>query len=221
MLKLFFALLAMSFEVFASTNGCPNEWVQSADKTTCVQTIINNTTVNSTNDTSRPICITGYTYNSSFNQCQKTTPYNSQTANKTYTFISGLSFGKDPYENDMCLNVSGIQYSVPANAIASNGNCSCNSDYVYNGLTDGSAGCNYVPREVVINIDGNSEVVCPPGKKIVSNSLQCFEGGCSIMFNDGENTTLSYDFYNNSYAYGISDCILSPYVAIYGNITCK
>jgi hypothetical protein len=142
MLKLFFTLLAMSFEVFASTNGCPNGWVQSADKTTCVQTIINNTTANSTNDTSRPICINGYFYNSSLNQCQKTTPYNSQTANKTYTFISNLYYGADPHENDMCLNVSGIQYAVPANAYASGGNCYCNSGYVYNGLTDGSAGCN-------------------------------------------------------------------------------
>jgi hypothetical protein len=134
-------LFFLSLSSFAATNGCPSGWVQSADNTTCVQTIINNTIVNSTNDTSRPICITGYTYNSSVNKCQKTTPYNSQTTNKTYTFVNNLSFGKDPYENDMCLNISGIQYAVPANATASSGNCSCDSGYVYNGLTDSNAAC--------------------------------------------------------------------------------
>jgi hypothetical protein len=119
-----------------------------------VQTIINNTTANSSNDTSRPICINGYYFNSSINQCQKTTPYNSQTANKTYTFISGLSFGNDPHENDMCLNVSGIQYAVPANAYTSDGNCYCNSGYVYNGLTDGSAGCNIVSPASLAGVVG-------------------------------------------------------------------
>jgi hypothetical protein len=71
----------------------------------------------------------------------------------------------------MCLNVSGIQYAVPANATASSGNCSCNSGYAYNGLTDGSAGCNYVPQDVTVSVSCDQYRVgieCPSDKKIIN-----------------------------------------------------
>jgi hypothetical protein len=136
-LMMFMSLVTLSSQ--ASTNGCPSGWVQSADKTTCVQTIIKNTTANNTDDTTRPICINGYYYNSSINQCQKTASYNTQAANKIYTYLGGLSFGSDPHEQDMCLNYPGNQTSCPLGNSCDGGSCSC----LYNRMAtnDGTYRC--------------------------------------------------------------------------------
>ncbi|MBX0312058.1 MAG: hypothetical protein JHC31_09830, partial [Sulfurihydrogenibium sp.] len=177
---------------------------------------------NQSSNTTKPVCILGFTYSSTSMKCEKNTNAYQSTANKAYAYTSALKFGPDPQEEDKCLNFAGIQTFQPANSYQSGGgNCACVSGFQYNYLSGDSASCNYVPQEVVVNISGGTQAVCPPGKRIVSQSLQCFEGGCSIMFNNGPNTSLSYSFYNNSYAYGISDCVMYPNVAIYGSITCK
>jgi hypothetical protein len=216
------SLLMASFNAQSAVTACPSGWTKSADGLTCVFEEKKIETSKQSSNNAKPVCISGFSYSSTTAKCEQNTIASQFTANKAYAYMGGLKFGSDPQEEDKCLNFTGTQTVQPANSYQSGGgNCACNSGFQYNVLSGDSASCNYFPQEVVINVNGNTQVVCPPGKKIISHSLQCFEGGCSVMFNNGTNTSLSYSFNNNSYAYGISDCIISPYVTIYGNITCK
>jgi hypothetical protein len=160
------SLLAASFNAQSAVTACPSGWTKSADGLTCVLETKTTQTPNQSSNTAKPICIPGYAYSFTSMKCEQNTIASQFTTNKAFAYISGLRFGPNPQEEDICLNFAGTQTFQPANSYQSGGgNCDCNSDFQYNGLSDNNASCDYVPQVIDVND------TCPPGKYI--DSIDC------------------------------------------------
>ncbi len=77
----------------AAVSGCPSGWVKSGDGKDCVLTEKADTPAIGTSDTSRPICINGFTYESATNKCSKTVNANTTVVDKQYAYQNSLVFG--------------------------------------------------------------------------------------------------------------------------------
>jgi hypothetical protein len=154
------SLLAASFNAQSAVTTCPSGWTKSADWLTCVLETKTTQTPNQASNTAKPVCISGYAYSSASMKCEQNTIASQFTKYKAYAYMSDLRFGPNPQEEDKCLNFAGYQASQPANSYQSGGgNCACNSGYVYNGLADGSAGCNVASYNGCVH-DSNYSFKC-------------------------------------------------------------
>jgi hypothetical protein len=202
------SLLAASFNAQSAVTACPSGWTKSADGLTCVLETKITQTPNQASNTAKPVCISGYTYSSTSMKCEQNKIASQFTANKTYAYASALRFGPDPQEEDKCLNFPGTQTFQPANSYQSGGgNCACNSGFQYNGLSDNNASCNYVPQDVVIDINGT----CPPGKYVDSFNYECIQYPEFDYYGYWGCDALAGVFEDNSYIYIHQTTNLLPY----------
>jgi hypothetical protein len=101
---LILSLLIASFNAQSAVTACPSGWTKSADGLTCVLETKTTQTPNQVSNTTKPVCISGFTYSSTSMKCEQITIASQFTKYKGYEFTGGLRFGNNPVEQYSCPN---------------------------------------------------------------------------------------------------------------------
>ncbi len=99
-----------SFNTQSAVTACPSGWTKSADGLTCVLETKTTQTPNQVSNTTKPVCISGFTYSSTSMKCEQITIASQFTKYKDYEFTGGLNFGSDPVNEEITVSQSSCPF---------------------------------------------------------------------------------------------------------------
>jgi hypothetical protein len=111
------SLLVASFNAQSAVTACPSGWTKSADGLSCVLETKTTQTPNQVSNTTKPVCISGFTYSSTSMKCEQINNASTYSSYKQYQYLSGLRFGPNPQEesNSSCSNGCYACYDIRGN----------------------------------------------------------------------------------------------------------